>query len=178
MMTIVKPDTGASGNNYLPSPEIVEQALAYCREMFRDLNPALTTSFRQFTPERINQIGCQPNSLFQADKDIGRIRVLVSYRPESEGRVHWGLNRAGVDYVSAAQQAGRITGGVVVLTANFLAVTKADWIVPVMDAFRNAPLRHSPRYDYGPFHWSDANIRPAPSRGPASGYIDDPDTPF
>jgi hypothetical protein len=144
--------------------EIIDKALNYARGMFRD------PDFGQFTDERVQQIGCHPNTLHQADKDIGRVRVLVSL--QSEGG-DWGLNRAGLDHLLAAQQDGKITIGVVVLASDYTSVTKAGWIVPVMEAFRAAPLR---RGRFGPYHWSDAELRPAPSRG-SSGrrYINDPD---
>jgi hypothetical protein len=158
-----KPSFNTPGNKN-PSTEIVEKALMYARGMFRD------PDFREFMPERIEQIGCQPNTLFQADKDISRVRMLVSYQSEIGD---WGLNRAGLDYLLTAQQEGKITVGVVVLTADFTSVTKAGWIVPVFDAFRAAPLRRGRRY--GPYYWSDADLRPAPPRGSSGRYISDPD---
>lgn len=145
------------------------KALAYAHGMFRD------PDFVEFSPELVKQIGCQPNTLYQADKDIGRVRVLVVYRSEGGD---FALGKIGLDHLLGAQQEGKIAVGVVVLTEDFDTVTKAGWIVSVMGDFRNAPLRRGRRHDYGPFYWSDANLCPAPPRGAPRPYITDPDTPF
>lgn len=158
-----KADPPALGNR---NTEIVEKALTYAREIFRD------PGFIPFSRELIEKIGCYPNSMCQANKDIGRIRVLISFRSE---RGEWGLNRAGLDYLLAAEQQQKIAVGVVMLTADYRTTTNVAWITPVMDTLRDAPLRQG---RHGPYYWVDQSFRPAPPRGSGVGYITDPDVPF
>jgi hypothetical protein len=161
-----KPDLTTDGKL---NSDVVERALGYAHGMFSD------PGFELFSPELVAQLGCTPNTLHQADKaDVGRIRVLVSFRSEQGD---WGLNRAGLDYLATAQRDGKITIGIVVLTADYQTATNAAPITTVMDALRDAPLRQGRRYGYGPYHWANEDLRPAPPRG-AGHYITDPDAPF
>ena len=158
-MTLIKPETVTTGNIYLPSPEIVEKALAYARGMFRP-----DRDFKSF-PEEQRLAICYPNQLHVARKDIGRVGVLEarqSYPPDGD----WGLNKAGLEYLAGAQQQQKIVAGIVLLSANYSDVVNVAPVQTVILNLQNIAPRGGP---HGPFWWVSKELRFAPPRGGRSG---------
>jgi hypothetical protein len=165
MSTIKQTVLASASRLELPPDDVAARALAYANGMFTD------RGFVPYANALMEQIGCRPNVLYQSDKDIGRIRVLVSFQ---SGGGDWGLNRDGLDHVFEAQNSERITAGLVVLTSDYRNVVYVDWIVPVVEAFKTAPLRNG---KFGPYYWSGPDLRPAKARNVAPVIID-PDAAF
>jgi hypothetical protein len=160
---MAKPDLIIDGKL---NPEIVERALVYARGLFSDPD---------FIPlsDELRQKICYPNQGYVANKDIGRVAVLVAWQATPDH--DWGLNKHGLEQLYGAQGQQKVVG-IVLLSANYNEVINVAPVQTVILNLQNIPPRGGP---YGPFWWVAKDFRFAPSRGAAGGpHIVDPNEAF
>jgi hypothetical protein len=121
-------------------------------EMFSFTNP----NWRPFAPEKLDALGITPNQLWANNRITAGALVVKKSTQYAE----YALGKAGVDYLHAAVQAGKITSGYVVLAkwdAAKLVVVQIKPVVEVVAELDGIPPRDGP---FGPYWWMNADLTP------------------
>jgi hypothetical protein len=123
--------------------------------------------WRPFPQEKLDALGVTPNQLWANSSSTAGALVVK----KSASYPEYALSKAGLDYLHAAEQAGKITSGYVVLVkwdTGKLVVVQIKPVAEVVAGLAGIPPRDGP---FGPYWWLNADLTPHGARPLPDGEV-------